>query len=68
VSEELLVFFSMAMNLVVTMINLIIIVPIIKLATADVYRRLEERLAGATAQDLSDMQAMAGEVGAAEGG
>lgn len=68
VSEELLVIFSMAMNLVVTMINLIIVVPIIKLATADVYRRLEERSAGATAQDRPDMQAMAEEVGAAEGG
>ena len=42
-SEKLFASFSIAMNLVVTMINLIVIVPIIKLATADVYRLLDER-------------------------
>lgn len=51
-SEKLLAFFSIAMNLVVTMINLVVIVPIIKLATADVYRRLDARSAAGPA--LSD--------------
>jgi uncharacterized membrane protein len=61
-SEKLLASFSIAMNLVVTMINLIVIVPIIKLATADVYRRLEGRSAAADGLDLSDSGVQVGEV------
>ncbi len=44
ISEELLPLFSSAANLVSTVVNLLVIVPITKLATADIYRILGGRL------------------------
>ncbi|HNX39636.1 MAG TPA: hypothetical protein PKK11_03560 [Methanothrix sp.] len=60
-SQKLLVYFTMVMNLIVTVINLIVVVPIIKLATADIYRRLADRSAATVGLDLLEGGQKSGE-------
>jgi uncharacterized membrane protein len=53
VSEDFVTASNEAENLVSLAIKLIIIMPITKLATADIYRRLERRSAATTLSDIS---------------
>jgi hypothetical protein len=59
-------FISGAGDIVSSAINLLMAVPVTKLATADIYRRLEWRSPRRTAPDLPGLQP-AGEASASEG-
>ncbi|MDD4161989.1 MAG: hypothetical protein PHW87_05855 [Methanothrix sp.] len=63
VSESLA---AMASDFISSTVSLFVAVPLIKLATADIYRRLEWRSPRRTAPDLPGLQP-AGEAGASEG-
>ncbi len=70
VSRDLVPFFSMTTSIISSAINLFVVVPITKLATADIYRRLVARSLGgpaATGAELSGEMHLQAENSSAEG-